>query len=69
MRSLAGLDARRVAAHSAKTIRADKVAAVNVDGKFRAKGRTKEDKRHAIAARDVAREVERELGRQRKYGG
>lgn len=33
------------------------------------KGRTKEDKRHAIAARDVAREVERELGRQRKYGG
>jgi SsrA-binding protein len=33
------------------------------------KGRTKEDKRQAIAARDAARDVERELGRQRKHGG
>ena len=33
------------------------------------KGRTKGDKRQAIAARDVARDVERELGRQRKYAG
>ena len=33
------------------------------------KGRTKGDKRQAIAARDVARDVERELGRQRKYSG
>jgi len=33
------------------------------------KGRTKGDKRQAIAARDVARDVEREMGRQRKYSG
>jgi SsrA-binding protein len=32
------------------------------------KGRNKEDKRQAIAARDAARDVEREVGRQRKYG-
>ena len=30
------------------------------------KGRTKGDKRQAIAAKDVARDIERELGRQRK---
>ncbi len=33
------------------------------------KGRTKGDKRQAIAARDAARDVERELGRQRKHIG
>jgi len=32
------------------------------------KGRTKGDKRQAIAARDSQRDVERELGRQRKQG-
>lgn len=32
------------------------------------KGRAKADKRQAIAARDAARDVERELGRRRKYG-
>jgi SsrA-binding protein len=33
------------------------------------KGRTKGDKRQSIAARDAERDVERELGRKRKYGG
>ena len=33
------------------------------------KGRTKGDKRQAIAARDAARDVEREMGRRAKYGG
>jgi len=33
------------------------------------KGRTKGDKRQAIAARDAARDVERELGRQHKRTG
>ena len=32
------------------------------------KGRTKGDKRQAIAARDAARDVEREMGRRNKYG-
>lgn len=32
------------------------------------KGRSKEDKRHAIAERDAARDVEREMGRAQKYG-
>jgi SsrA-binding protein len=32
------------------------------------KGRTKADKRQAIAARDAARDVEREMGRRNKYG-
>lgn len=32
------------------------------------KGRTKEDKRHAIAERDALRDAEREMGRARKYG-
>jgi SsrA-binding protein len=32
------------------------------------KGRTKGDKRQAIAARDVARDIEREVGRANKYG-
>lgn len=31
------------------------------------KGRSKEDKRHAIAARDALRDAEREMGRARKY--
>jgi tmRNA-binding protein len=31
------------------------------------KGRTKGDKRQAIAARDVARDIEREVGRANKY--
>jgi SsrA-binding protein len=33
------------------------------------KGRTKGDKRQSIAARDAARDIERELGRQRKLHG
>lgn len=33
-----------------------------------AKGRQKADKRQAIAERDAAREVEREVGRRNKYG-
>ena len=32
------------------------------------KGRSKEDKRHAIAERDALRDAEREMGRARKYG-
>ena len=32
------------------------------------KGRTKGDKRQAIAARDMARDIEREVGRASKYG-
>ena len=32
------------------------------------KGRTKGDKRQAIAARDSQRDIERELGRANKYG-
>jgi SsrA-binding protein len=32
------------------------------------KGRTKGDKRQAIAERDVARDIEREMGRASKYG-
>lgn len=31
------------------------------------KGRTKEDKRHAIAERDALRDAQREMGRARKY--
>ena len=31
------------------------------------KGRTKGDKRHAIAERDAKRDIERELGRRNKY--
>jgi len=37
------------------------------DGRI-GKGRTKGDKRQAIAARDAARDVEREMGRRNKYG-
>jgi SsrA-binding protein len=32
------------------------------------KGRTKGDKRQAIAARDVERDIQREMGRRNKYG-